>query len=287
MLKQLAMVRRVVGDAVNHFNLADGWAIASHVALSILLALFPFLIFATALATFFGSDRFADDAVHIVFDIWPERIAGPIAREVETVLTVQRGDLLTVSALLAAFFASNGIEALRIALNRAYRASETRPWWLLRLHSIGFVLVGAIGFLATSILLVLAPLVYRLVLPFLPGLELFSVPLALARYGLALIVLLAGLLVVHKWLPCGDRPFAGLLPGIGLTLVAWIAGAAGFALYLESFATYVTTYAGLASIMIALVFLYMVSVIFIFGAELNAALLRHRRARSRTATREG
>jgi membrane protein len=46
-----------------------------------------------------------------------------------------------------------------------------------------------------------------------------------------------------------------------------------FATYLEGFSSYVTTYAGLASIMIALVFLYIIAVIFIIGAELNASIL--------------
>ena len=39
---------------------------------------------------------------------------------------------------------------------------------------------------------------------------------------------------------------------------------------------YVATYAGLASVMIAIVFLYSLSAIFIFGSEFNAALRRAR-----------
>jgi len=39
---------RVLYDAFMRFSQDDGWAIASHVALSILTSLFPFLIFVTA-----------------------------------------------------------------------------------------------------------------------------------------------------------------------------------------------------------------------------------------------
>src|SRR5690606_13691911 len=53
-------VRRVIGDAFGHFNNDDGWAMASHLAISAIMALFPFLIFATALASFLGADRFAE-----------------------------------------------------------------------------------------------------------------------------------------------------------------------------------------------------------------------------------
>ena len=42
-----------------------------------------------------------------------------------------------------------------------------------------------------------------------------------------------------------------------------------------------TTYAGLASIMIAVVFLYIISAIFILGGELNAAISRYLEARAR------
>ena len=38
-----------------HFNDDDGWSMASHLAITALMALFPFLIFATTLASFLGA----------------------------------------------------------------------------------------------------------------------------------------------------------------------------------------------------------------------------------------
>ncbi|QKV20286.1 YihY/virulence factor BrkB family protein [Oricola thermophila] len=280
MLRQYVIAKRILRDAFGHFNATDGWALASHVALSTLLAIFPFLIFATTLAGFLGAERFADTAVHLVFDTWPERIAEPIAREVMNVLTVQRGGLLTISVAAAAFFASNGVEALRVALNRAYRVEESRSLIRIRVQSLVFVVIATFGFMAISFLLVLAPLAYRIAEKWVPGLETLSLSIAFWRFAIALFVLVAGLFVAHKWLPDGRRSFASLVPGIALTIVAWVLGAMLFATYLESFAAYVTTYAGLASIMIALVFLYIIAAIFILGAEINAAIIRFREARS-------
>jgi membrane protein len=291
MTRTIVILKRISQDAFGHFNATDGWALASHVALSALLAIFPFLIFATTLAGFLGADRFAETAVHLVFDTWPERIAAPIAREVQNVLTVQRGGLLTISVVAAAFFASNGVEALRVALNRAYRVEETRSIIKIRLQSLGFVIIATFGFMAISFLLVLAPLAFRIARQWMPGIETLSISIAFWRFAVALIVLVAGLFVAHKWLPNGKRSFASLVPGIALTIAAWVLGAMLFATYLESFANYVTTYAGLASIMIALVFLYIVAAIFILGAEVNAAIIRYREARSfvskTPATRRG
>ena len=68
--------------------------------------------------------------------------------------------LVGVGVALAIYFASSGIESLRIGLNRAYGVAEHRAWWVLRLESIGYVLLAALGLLALSFLVVLAPLIF-------------------------------------------------------------------------------------------------------------------------------
>ncbi len=280
-MRRIVALRRIIWDAAGHFNDDDGWAMASYLAISALMALFPFLIFATTLASFLGAQAFADTAVHLVFDTWPEQIAAPIAREVVNVLTVQRGDLLTYGVALAAFFASNGIEALRASLNRAYRVVETRSIWYRRTQSIGFVLIATIGFVVISILLVFAPLIARFLKANLDWIGPYMGTITLWRYIIASTVIVLGLVAVHIWLPNGKRPLLDIVPGIIFTLIGWLVGSTIFATYLDNFSSYVTTYAGLASIMIAVVFLYIVSVIFILGGELNASIRRYLDARAK------
>ncbi|WP_028749574.1 YihY/virulence factor BrkB family protein [Rhizobium mesoamericanum] len=267
----------VAYDAVCHLIEDDGFAMASHVALSTLLAVFPFLIFGTTLATFLGADQFSSTAIHLIFDTWPEVIAKPLADQVLEVLTIPRGGLLTVSVLAAAYFASNGVEALRISLNRAYRVQETRPWYITRLVSLGYVLIAVAVFAAISIVLVsgipLALDYARAWSPLIAGI--LEVVFSWRVYG-TLFVLTVALFVVHLWLPAGRRRVLDVVPGVFLTLMLWLGGALIFAYYLSTFANYTATYAGLASVMIVLIFLYMVGVIFIVGAEINAALLKFR-----------
>ena len=293
MPKILRMLYEVIYDAICHLIEDDGFAMASHVALSTLLAVFPFLIFGTALANFLGADQFSMTAIHIIFDTWPEAIAKPLADQVVQVLTIPRGGLLTISVLAAAYFASNGVEALRISLNRAYRVQETRPWYFTRLASLGYVLVAVIIFAAISILLVAVPvgldyarewLLHNDAFEWIPPtvrqwlpviVDTLEVVFSWRIYG-TLVMLTLGLLVVHLWLPSGRRKVFDVIPGVLLTLLLWLAGALIFAYYLATFANYTATYAGLASVMVVLIFLYMVGVIFIIGAELNAALLKFR-----------
>lgn len=281
MLRKIVAIRRVVYDAFGHFNADDGWAMASHLAISTLMALFPFLIFVTTLAGFLGAGALSEAVVSLVFDTWPDQIAAPIAAEVNNVLTVPRSGFLTLGVIATAFFASNGVEALRTSLNRAYRVTESRSLLFRRLQSLVFVLIATASFLAVSYLLVLAPLVTTFATEYMPWLEPHLGTTALWRYTIAVTVIVISLIIVHFWLPDGKRRFRHVMPGIGMTLVAWLAGSLLFAFYLERFSTYVTTYAGLASMMIAVVFLYILSAIFILGGEFNASIRRYRDARTR------
>src|SRR5262249_35450916 len=156
----LRVCYRVTMDAFYRFNADDGWAIASHIALSALMSLFPFLIVVTALAGFFGTKELADEAARILLEAWPTQVATPISAEIHNVLTTARGDVLTIGVALAIYFASSGIESLRIGLNRAYNLSEPRSWWLLRFESIAYVLVAAVALLVLAFLIVLAPLIF-------------------------------------------------------------------------------------------------------------------------------
>ena len=88
------------------------------------------------------------------------------------------------------------------------------------------------------------------------------------------------LLLAHLWLPAKRLRVVDVAPGVIVTFVCSIGFGEAFGVYLSEFArNYVSTYAGLASVMIALVFLYSLAAIFVFGGELNAAIMRARKVR--------
>ncbi len=279
--QSVLLVYSVLKDAIGHFARDDGFAMASHVALSGLLAIFPLLIFIASLGAFFGMTGAADTVSDLIFDSWPESVAAPVAREVHNVLTVPRGDLLTFGAVAALWFSSNGVEALRTALNRAYRQQEQRSFVLLRLQSLALVLLGAGILLSYTFLVVLAPLALEALRQFVPQVETFLLSINVARFTLAGSLLIIGLFMTHWLLPAGRRSFQDLWPGILATLVMWIVAGSSFGAYLAGFANYVSTYGGLAGIMTALIFLYICALVFILGGELNAAISRQRRIAAR------
>jgi membrane protein len=280
---------RVVAEAFQRFNRDDGWAIASHIALSVLMAVFPFLIVVTALAGFVNSVNLAAEVARLMFAVWPREVAKPIAGEIHNVLTTARSGVLTVGAVFAVYFASSGVESLRIGLNRAYGLHEKRGWWLLRLESIGYVLVSAIAFLALAFLVVLGPVIFRALSAYAPSAMPIEAHYNVARFAIGGLVIAAALFILHLWLPAGRRKLAEVWPGIAATLILWLIVGFIFGRYLADFpSTYVTYYGGLASAMIALVFLYFSAWIFIYGGELNAAIARVRerpRSKGRSARR--
>ena len=266
-------------DAFYTFLADDGWAIASHIALSTLMAMFPFLIVLTSLAGFlFGSKELADQAVTLLLQTWPHQVADALGNEIHNVLTTTRGDILTVGAVLSVYFASNGVEALRVGLNRAYAVVEPRRWYWLRLESIGYTLIAAFTTLAMGFLIVLGPLIIEATRRHIPLIvESKEVLLNVLRYGITAVALVIALFILHAWLPAGRRGFLQILPGIVFTLVASLVSGVVFGQYLARFASnYVTMYAGLASVIIALVFLYFIAAIFVYGGELNAAIIKSR-----------
>ena len=182
--------------------------------------------------------------------------------------------------MLASYFASSAIEALRVGLNRAYGLVEKRPWWLLRLQSLGLVFVGSLALLALALLVVLGPLILDALGAYLPWVAAARDLLTFARLGIAAFMLATSLFLAHLILPAHRPKLHDLLPGVALTFVGSIAFGEAFGAYLSEFVrNYISMYAGLASVMIALVYLYWVALLFVFGGELNAAIMRAREQR--------
>ena len=277
-MRQIVNAFNIALDAFYTFLTDDGWAIASHIALSALMALFPFLIVITSLAGLFGSKELADQAAQLMLDTWPSQVANALSGEIHNVLTQSNSGVLTIGVVLALYFASNGVESLRVGLNRAYGVVESRSWYWLRLESIGYTMVAAVTSLAMAFLIVLGPLILATARRFVPlRVEPNENLLNVLRFSLSIVALIGALIILHKWLPAGVRRMREIMPGIVFTMIGSLVSGIVFGQYLARFASnYVTTYAGLASVMIALVFLYFIAAIFVYGGELNASIAKAR-----------
>ncbi|WP_170510406.1 YihY/virulence factor BrkB family protein [Ruegeria arenilitoris] len=259
----------MVSTAVR-FDRNDGWAHSSHIALSMLLALFPFCIFALSLAGQLHADISTQELADFVLGAWPDDLAEPIEREILAVLEASDTTKITFGAVLAVFFASNGIDAIRKAVSGAYYETDTRPMWYTRLICILFVLFAAFVLSLGGLLTVALPASFSFVEESAP--ELYSALFSseILRGTIAVMFLTLLVTASHIWLPQTHRPLRRVFPGVFVTLVLWGICGWGFSIYIRDISTYSATYAGLSGIMATIVFLYFMAAVFILGAEFNA-----------------
>lgn len=249
----------------------DGFELAGYVAYTAIFAIFPFLVFLTALAGFVGDAAAADGAVDQLFSFLPAAVADTLAPVVRSVLTNRQGGLLTGGILVTLWSASSGIEALRTSLTRAYGLKERRSLVLRRLQSLLFIVCAAVAFIVLSILVVAGPaiLAYASAKTHLP--QLAGLGILIGRYVTAGLVLFLSLWALHRWLPCELQPTRRVLPGVLLSSVALLAAASLFSIYVEYAPDLSVTYGSLGGIVLTLLFFYIAALVFIYGAEFNAA----------------
>ena len=265
--------------ALRRFGAKGGWVMSSHVAMSMILALFPFVLFVLSLAAWLSQDVVTDDVIELIFGTWPDAIAGPITAELRTVLSMADPGLLTVGGVLAIYFASNGVDAIRVAMSNAYRSADPRPFWRTRGLCLIFVLFGGAAVLITATLGLVLPLYFQLVADAVEGPVAAWLDNGGLRNAITLGLLISGVTACHYWLPGLRHPLRQIWPGVVLTILLWSVAGQGFSFYISRFGGYSATYAGLAGAMAALIFLYLMAAILILGAEFNGALIERDRQR--------
>ena len=263
----------------------SGLVVASNVALSLLLSLFPFLMLVAGLVRYFGGAELTEDAVGLVLDTWPQGSADAVSDAVRRAIANDGSSFFSLSTIVALILASNGVENARDGLNRAYRVPETRGFLWRRVQAVVVVVIGAFGLISAALVLVGLPLVFDFIRSRTGELTdpRVAALLTLARYAAGGFVLFVVLWAFHRYLPDGDRRIRRTWPGIIVTIVGVILGSEGFAMYLNYNANYTALYAGLASIMISIFYLYIVSALLIYGAEFNQTLEEMRLERQRAA----
>jgi membrane protein len=267
-------------EALKRLFADEAVPLAGNIAFRTMFSIFPFLIFVTSLAGFFGSEDLAQRIVNFLLSVAPEQIVRPLSGEILTILTVQRRGLLSLSAALTIWSAMGGVDSIRVALNRAYDLKEHRSIWFLYAQNVVFVIGAAILLLIVSLLLVVFPVFTSALAQFAPDQLVHFASLDLLRYPLAFLLLVTGLLIAHQVLPARTTPILHLLPGILLTVGVWVILSAIFSFWLVRFNSFASTYASLSGIFAAMFFLYLAALVLIFGGEFNRVLIGLRDSRA-------
>ncbi|MEM1383256.1 MAG: YihY/virulence factor BrkB family protein [Pseudomonadota bacterium] len=255
---------------LQRFTAHQGSVLCGYIAYAAMLSGMPFLIFATALAGHLVGEGTSTQAVEALFQAVPEHVARTLEPVLQEILGERRGGILTLSAVGTVWAASNGVEAIRVALDRAYLVEKPRHFLWRRLLAIGFVFIGFVTFVALALLIILAPLVRQAVEAFTT----IAVPVGteIARYAVGACLLFAFFWVLHRLLPSRAMRGVRLWPGIVTSVVIWVAIASGLSIYLAYSSTYAVTYGALAGVIVTLLFFYLTGAAIILGAEVNAVV---------------
>ena len=265
-------IARVFGRYWRH----DGDVTAGNIAYASMLALVPFLIFATALTGFVVGPQGTDQTLAMLFRALPDHVARTLEPVVVEVVGRRRCDILTIAALGAIWAASNGVEAVRVGLDRAYESDLHRHFTISRVLAIGIVLAGFAIFILIAILIIIAPLAFAL----FEQATGIPVPLTadLLRYAIATGLLAIFLWYIHRLLPSRRMRHFRLWPGIAATVLILVVAGTLFSAYLAFAPNYAITYGTLGGVVVTLLFFYMTGVALIMGAEVNAVVNARRLA---------
>ena len=267
-------VLRLLWETISSLLANNGFEFAGHMAFTALLALFPLLIFLAALGGLVGGENAANALVGFLIRFAPKDVADTLAPPIVDVLTHRQGGFLTIGLLFSIWAASSGVDALRLTLNLAYRATERRPFWRQKLQSLLVVVAsGGLVFIVALIIL-LGPLAWKILHLIIPLSAADQNLWILGRYLFAALLIFAITALLHRSLPAQPPTLLQALPGAVATTMLWLAVAAMFTIYINDIAHYGSTYGALAGIVVTLLFFDITALIFIFGAELNGNLLR-------------
>jgi membrane protein len=265
--------------AIAYISMQRLWAdeavsLSGNIAFRTLFSAFPFLIFLTALGGFLGDEDLADALVDFLFSVGPVEVMAPLANEIHSIITTPRTDLLSIGFLITIWAAMAGVDSVRVGLNRAYNVRERRSSLKLYGMSVLFVIVTAFMLLALSVLIVVAPIIIAFIERYAqPEVrEVFAV-LSLIRYPVAIVLLTGALTAGHYFLPAKHLRLREIIPGVLLTVAAWVVLASAYSYYLGNFATFASFYAGLSGVFAAMFFLYLAALVLLLGGELNRVIM--------------
>jgi membrane protein len=260
-----AFVTDLVG-AILRDNLLD---YAGSVAFSSILAIFPFLLFAVALAGLVIDPRTLDTLVVEVHRIAPAAVADILTDRLNALTTGTRPGLLTLGAVGAIWAASSAVAALATAFNVAWGVRETRPFWKTRGIAVLVTVAGTVLFIAASALAIAAPALAGVVGP-------VGLVILWLRWPVAALIILLIVAALYRVLPNVEQPFRLVSPGSVTTVVAWAITSVGFSVYVGHFGNYDVVYGSLGGVIVLLLWMWISALVVIVGAEINAVLGRRR-----------
>ncbi len=262
------VIKRV---AVGVYN--DGFIHAGNLAYLSILALFPFIILAAAIAHLLGQSQDAQLTVANILTRLPHNVASTLQEPIQEVLDARTGPLLWFGAVVGLWTATSFVETIRDILRRAYGVKFCAPFWEYRLWSMLLILGAVVLLMISFAASVTLTSLHHVIAERLPFAQDIGSTLGLYRFVPAATLFFTFYALFFALTPSRYRKHGcRKWPGALLITAWWLATVEVLPFALGLFGGYSLTYGSLAGVMIALIFFFVVGLGVVIGAELNAAL---------------
>jgi membrane protein len=269
MLRFFRLLRLAFWRAFVH----DAFAIAKASAYSMILTFFPvLLIIGSVLANWRKGAPYLREISYALGSILP---AGG-----NTVLSYLKGagqhpvGFLTTTALVTLWTASGVMVSWMDGFRRCYELPKT--WDLLQERLIAFLLVvfALVPMTFSTLLVAVGSKFEARLLPYVdPDFSIYVFLLwGATRWLIATLTSIAVIALIYHHAVPRTQPWHSVMPGAMLATILWFTTTVGFRAYLQHFGNFATIYGSLGAVMALLVWMYLISLVVLVGAEFNALL---------------
>ena len=268
-LQFFRLLRLSIWRAFQH----DAFAVAKASAYSSILTFFPLLlVLGSVLATIRRGDAYLREISYALGRIMPAGSATAIAYLRST--SQRTVGLLLTTSLLTLWTASGVMISWMEGFRNAYQLPKT--WGLVKERLIAFSLVILAGIPMTFATILVAfgsrietRILFHIGHEFGPYILLMWTAIRWLIASLTSIAVIA--LIYHNAVP-RTQPWHSVLPGATLGTALWFGVTLLFGWYLQRYADYSILYGSLGVSIALLVWMYMVSLVILIGAEFNAMI---------------
>jgi membrane protein len=246
----------------------DVFGLAAQLAYFFLLSLFPFLLFLINLLGFFPLDE--DMVIETIGDYAPAQVVDLIQSNISLLLNVQNGGLLSIGIIGTLWAASNGVNAVTKALNRAYNIEPKRSFIVYRLLSMLLTVAMFFVVLIALILPVFGQMIGEYLFSFIDLSDQFLQTWETFRWVMSSIIFFIALLFLYRFAPRRRVYFNHIVWGALFSTVCWQIVSWGFSFYVSTLRNYSTTYGSLGTVIVLMIWFYLFGLIVIFGGVINA-----------------
>jgi membrane protein len=251
----------------------EGFVHAGNLAYLTLLSLFPFFIIIAATAQLVGGVEGTTSAIHTISLALPPSVASLVETTATEVVSLRTGPLLWFGAVIGLWTVGSFIETIREILRRAYGTDYARPFWQYRLIGIIIIFAAVVLLLFAFTAQILLTTAEEVLARFFPAAGTVAERIGETRFIPVIATMVANYALFVTLAPTRYRGLAyPKWPGALFTTLWWYVSLTQLPRVLELFGGYTMTYGGLAGVMVALLFFWLIGYGLVIGAHINAAL---------------